>query len=301
MDKIDRLGWVAGVSFSSYGVRVGIRTNEPLLRAQLSKYLPPRWKPVTHRTVDVLYSVLVGKDRPGSRIRHYHLLYEGAARVTRSLAVFDILDSLQSRLHLQIATRAPRDLFVHAGVVGWQGAAILIPGRSFTGKSSLVSALVEAGAEYLSDEYAVLDHLGRVHPYPKPLHLRGKENGGRGTLFRLPAARGNHALPIALIAVTEFHSDARWRPRTLSPAEALLALLANTVQARTQPAKALTVLGRVVNGSRSIKTKRGEAREVARPLLAEVEQLPMSAAPSSRFPAVSRSKENLNAASISNR
>ena len=43
---------------------------------------------------------------------------------------------MASRIELDLATRAPRYTFVHAGVVSWHGAAILVPGASGTGKST---------------------------------------------------------------------------------------------------------------------------------------------------------------------
>jgi predicted ATPase len=44
-----------------------------------------------------------------------------------------------------VATEAPRRVFVHAGVVGWKGQAILVPGRSYSGKTTLIAALMKAG------------------------------------------------------------------------------------------------------------------------------------------------------------
>ena len=66
---------------------------------------------------------------------------------------------------MHLAERARNRIFIHAGVVGWQGRAIVIPGRSFSGKSTLVAALLQAGATYYSDEFAVLDGRGYVHPF----------------------------------------------------------------------------------------------------------------------------------------
>ena len=71
-----------------------------------------------------------------------------------------------------IAEVARNRVFVHAGVVGWKGRAIVIPGRSYSGKSTLVSELIRAGAAYYSDEYAVFDSRGRVYPFAKPLEMR---------------------------------------------------------------------------------------------------------------------------------
>src|SRR5262249_23642102 len=72
--------------------------------------------------------------------------------------------------------------FVHAGVVPHQKAAVMIPGHSFSGKSTLVEALVRRGAVYYSDEYAVIDEQGLVHPYREPLSLRDASNEVRTRL-----------------------------------------------------------------------------------------------------------------------
>ena len=47
-----------------------------------------------------------------------------------------------------------------------------MPGLSFSGNMTLVRAVVEAGAVYYSDEHAMLDEVGRVHPYARPLPFR---------------------------------------------------------------------------------------------------------------------------------
>lgn len=50
--------------------------------------------------------------------------------------------------------------FVHSGVVEFDRRAIVFPGKSRYGKSTMVAALVEAGCRYLSDEYAVISPEG---------------------------------------------------------------------------------------------------------------------------------------------
>src|SRR5207237_2668254 len=78
-----------------------------------------------------------------------------------------------SRLRLTVAEFAKSRVFIHAGVVGWKGKAIVIPGKSFHGKTTLTAELVKRGALYYSDEYAVLSEEGMVYPFPKTLSMRG--------------------------------------------------------------------------------------------------------------------------------
>ena len=72
-------------------------------------------------------------------------------------------------LIMRIAERAAMHTFVHTGVVSFCGHAIMLPGYSFAGKTTLVAEVVRAVALYYSDEYAVLDRDRFAHPYPRPL------------------------------------------------------------------------------------------------------------------------------------
>ena len=197
-------------------------------------------------------------------MRRLHLLYADARRLVRTTERHEALAVLESHLTQAVAEMAPRRLFVHAGVVGWNGQAILVPGASHAGKSTLVAALLAAGATYYSDEYAVLDPQGRVHPFPRPLQLRdARETATSVEPEQLGGRRGVGPLPVGLVAVARYDEGARWRPARLSPGHALLELLSNTIVARSHPASAMAMLRRVVTRAASFKGRRGEAGETA--------------------------------------
>jgi hypothetical protein len=264
MKKIDRLGWAAGLSFLSYGVRVGVRVNSSEALSLITEHFPPGWKISSSPVVERLYSLILGgtgQQRAG--VRRFSLLYGDISRLARTTNQDEVLDVFEADLGLYVAEMARRRVFVHAGVVGWKGQALLLPGRSFSGKSTLIAELVRAGATYYSDEYAVLDARGRVHPYPRPLQMRMDESAKQQ---RLPAEAfggqtGTKPLPVGLIAVSRYQPGAKWRPRTLSAGRGTLELLANTVSARRRPENALTALQRVVARAPVIKSLRGEASE----------------------------------------
>lgn len=272
MAKVDRLGWAAGLSFVSYGRRIGVRVSSPEVLALVESLLPPGWKPSPSPIVKRLYSLFVGGEGPRSGVRRLHLAYANTKRIARTADLEAALAAFESDLRLYVAERARRRVFVHAGVVGWRGRAIVIPGRSFSGKSSLVAALVRAGATYYSDEYAVFDERGRVHPFRAPLSMRGKDGQAstRHAPETLGGPLGGGALPVGLVAVSEYRPGARWRPRRLTPGQGVLALLANTVPARQRPAAALAALRQAVAEAPILKGMRGEAEEVADVLLENV-------------------------------
>lgn len=270
MKKIDRLGWAAGIAFTAYGVSVGVRVSDRSILERVRALLPPGWKPAGKPTVRRLYSLISGgpTSRPG--VRRFNLLYSDAARLVRTHDLEVTLGQLELDLELYIADRAPRRTFVHAGVVGWNGQAIVIPGRSFSGKSSLVKALVKAGASYYSDEFAVLDERGRVHPYPISLAMRPGRDGAPSMKYRveeLGGVAGVGPLPVGLVLLTRYVSGTRFRPRPLSAGRAVLELLAHTLPARRRPGRVLDVLSRVVSQALVLRGTRGEAEETARQIL----------------------------------
>ena len=196
------------------------------------------------------------------------------------------LGSLDALLRMHVAVHARDRIFVHAGVVGHRDRAIVLPSPTMTGKTTLVAALVQAGAVYYSDEYAVLDERGLVHPYAKPLSIRGADyysdvyaaDAERGAaelaateraVESLGGAAGAAPLPVGLIAITRYRPGAVFRPRQCSAGEGSLALLSNTVPARERPAEALAVIARAVEKALVLDGERGDAAEAASVLLAK--------------------------------
>lgn len=258
-----KVGDPAGFTVETYGLRIAVRANSAALLRRVPEHLPPGWRRVESRTVEREYSFVA------PRRRGLHALYADAAALTWQARVDDLLDSFESDLKLWVAERAPRRVFLHAGVVGWRGHAIVLPGRSMSGKSTLVAALVRAGATYYSDEYAVLDARGRVHPYPRPLRLRraGRPPRRVDPVTGLGGRTGRGPLPVGLVVVCRYRAGARWRPRRLGAGPGALALLNNAVGARHAPARTLSAIGEVAKRARFLAGARGEAAAAARVIL----------------------------------
>jgi hypothetical protein len=253
-------------AFRSHGVRLGVETADRSLLARLRERLPPDSRPLRGTTVDHRYAVTTPTESPAPR--SYSLVRDGQEVVRRD-DVESLLNVFEADVRFTVSLNAPRRVFLHAGVVGWNGGAILLPGRSRVGKTTLVAALVAAGATYYSDEFAVLDPDGRVHPFEKHLSMRNED----GTAARevppheLGAEIGRDALPVALVVFTRFAPDARWAPEALTPGQTMLGLLAHTMAARPRPELAMAALKRVVTDARSLASDRGAAETVVPRLL----------------------------------
>lgn len=166
--------------------------------------------------------------------------------VLRAATPDEVVERLRSEIDHEVALGSRTGLFVHAGVVGWRGHAILVPGRSMTGKSTLVAALVRQGATYYSDEYAVLAEDARVGPYARALVLRGDPPGAASARAGGPTgAAGQEPLPVALIVSTSYREGSAWRPEVVRGSRAVLPVIDNTVRARSEPERVMRLVGRL--------------------------------------------------------
>ena len=265
---LDRIEWPVRLSVVAYGVSIGVRTNDPRVAEELVGHLPPGSKIAEFFDTGRVYSLVVEEDARSGKCQNS--VYVNSALLARRSTLHAALRAFAADVQLYVAEMAPERIFVHAGVVGYRGRGILLPGRSFAGKSTLVGELVRAGADYYSDEYAVLDATGGVHPYLRPLAIRNERTPGvtKHPVPTLGAVAAGDPLPVGLVVVSEFRSGGEWRPQRLSPGRGALALLANTVAARRIPEIALATLHRVVTRAPIVSSERGEASSVVEPILA---------------------------------
>lgn len=251
----------AAISGTAFGLSIALEADSPWLLERMLAYLPPTWRDGPPQE-DAARFTIASDDGLEYELRRDDVTLT-QAELDVALGVFD------AQLRGYIALNAPGRIFVHAGVVTWGERALMIPGRSFSGKTSLVASLVRAGATYYSDEYAVLDEDGLVHPYPKTLSLR-LEPGSRlqteHTVEQLGGAAGNEAAPVHLIVVTQYRTDGVWSPQELSGGDAALELSAHTIPIQERPQESLAAIRGAVEGATTLRGERGDAEALV-PLL----------------------------------
>lgn len=261
MLKLDRLGWAAGVVLNVHGARIGVRVNDGRVLERLKPSYPAGWElDVDHEEVEELFSVRMFLDSGTASSRQFNLVYRGVTRIVRSLRFDDVVGPFETQFHAAVAQLSPR-VFIHAGVVGWNGQALVIPGSTLSGKTTLVRALVEAGAEYYSDEFAVLDANGFVYPYLKALGVRspGNVEQSRLPLEDLNGGIGHQPIPLGALLFSEYQHGARGEFRRVTAGQALLGLLKYAVTAQSRPAETMAALRLAASNARSFRVLRGDA------------------------------------------
>jgi hypothetical protein len=250
----------------AYGVRVEVAVEPAALAASARSVLPPGWVACEDRDIAVRFSLFphgggYEVTRDGIELAH-------GASLPVSLGVLD------AQLRMTIATNAPAGAFVHAGVVAVDDRAIVLPGFTFAGKTTLVRALLEAGATYLSDEFAVLDEDGLVHPYAKPLSLRAPDTPRSAhaqtqeTMAEsLGADTAQDPVAVGVIAALTYEPDTEWATQARTSAQGALLLLSHTLLGREDSERVLPIVSAAARGAVVLEGQRGEAPQAAAHLL----------------------------------
>jgi serine kinase of HPr protein (carbohydrate metabolism regulator) len=182
------------------------------------------------------------------------------------------LEQLQRDLMIHVAELAPSYVFVHAGVVAVGGNGLMMPGTSFAGKTTLVAELVRAGATYYSDEYAVIDEEGWVHPYSRDLQMReaGRPEQRGVHVTALAGVAGEERLRISHVLFAQFSPEGRWSPEPVSGGMAVLEMLRHSIPVQRTPGRVMAALSKVMEGATAWRSERGDAREIVGRLIEAV-------------------------------
>lgn len=166
-------------------------------------------------------------------------------------------DRVESTLGLFAAEHLSNLVALHAALILTDVGAIVLPGSSHAGKSTLAWEARRRGMHVLGDEYTLIDpSTGRVQGWPRPVRRRTPSG-----LERWVSSAEEHSLAhvdhrVALVAAVRFDptSDAM---AGMKRSDMVLRVLENTVCARNRPedsfraALALTDNAHLIGGTRA--------------------------------------------------
>lgn len=251
---------VATAVVEAYGAHLAVSAPDREALREIIDGLPRGW---AECGPEIKYSEIkwrfgVRRDGSGFRVRDNHGREVPAPDL--DLAIW----MLRTQMRRFVGYHAQDLIFIHAGVVASRGSAIVLPGRSFAGKTTLVEALVRAGAELFSDEYAMIDSEGRVAHYREPLSVRGPRGQEE---IDLGSGELQEPVPVGLVVLTVYKPGSKWSPQPLSIGRGIVAVMEHAVPARDRPADTLAALRMALADALILQSDRGEADETARLLL----------------------------------
>ena len=185
--------------------------------------------------------------------RRFHFLFDDDSLVARDPDFDALIAIFVARAQFAIADDdAGTYVFLHAGAVEIDNAAVLLPGEGGSGKSTLVAALLRAGARFLADDMVAIDEASKIHPCPGSINLRTTAGHERLSPTDLGAGIAPRAVPVGAVVATQWRAERLQAPPvfvTMSPANCLLALASNASSARRVPEKALDRMAVAVRGT----------------------------------------------------
>jgi hypothetical protein len=273
--ELKKAQWKSQLSFECLGVKIGVRSTDTVFvrefKKKLESVLPVERRLISETEVEHWFSIIRSLG-PGKKSS----IYRGAGLLSKNISAKDLTSQLESQIRITVAEFAKNYVFLHAGVVGWKGKAIVVPGKSFSGKTTLIAELVKRDCEYYSDEYAVIDKDGFVHPFPKKLSIRGIIDDFQQLDFEVEELGGRRArdpIPVGFLLMTEYKkSPGRTNIEVKKIGDAVMSSVANSISVRQNPEFVLKVLSEIAQRSTILKTERGEAKEFVDLLLNFLEE-----------------------------
>jgi hypothetical protein len=244
------------VAFQVYGTRVSVTVPRAELIPTVIDQLPPDATPCEGQPGDPQFSLEIGEDG------RYSVALNGRV-LNPPQSLEGALGGLRRELFFHSVDHARDRLVVSAAAVAHEGRAILLPGPSMAGKTTLAVALVRAGAVYYADDWTLLDREGLVHPLPTLLYIKNKEKVSAESLGGIT---GDRPIKVGLIANIRFRVGAHWDPRELTNAEGMMLLLQN-VYGMDEPGFAMEAARQAAAEAVVIDSERDDASEAASRLL----------------------------------
>lgn len=150
------------VTLDLFSVAIGVEVSDAAAAARVAELVAghPRTTRAPEQTLRLLHG--------GNGLRS---LYEGGRVVREAMSGPEAVAMLAWSLN-QAAMTTRRCVVLHAGCVVRGGRGLVLSGPMEAGKSTLVTALVQRGWTYLSDELAGVGLAdGQLLAYPCPIHL----------------------------------------------------------------------------------------------------------------------------------
>ncbi|MFL6374790.1 MAG: hypothetical protein ACJ73D_09005 [Pyrinomonadaceae bacterium] len=252
--------------FESFGVHLNFVSDDTNLLKEATDYA--RSSLLGHfRLLDNGHDDLTFELRRSGR---NYLLDRNGVEVSRGPTRKTFLKYFEAVVRLSVAEFSPDLVFLHAGCVSWRGRGLVLPANSFQGKSTLVSELVRAGAEYYSDDFAILDQKGRVHPFARKISMRTRE--AKYSQYELDPISfggviGHRPVPVGMVFLTTFRPRSHWKPRIFTRGEGILHTVPFTLPMNRAPERSLKALKRLAQNAIIATSDRGDARRTAKLLL----------------------------------
>jgi hypothetical protein len=269
------------INFNCYGRDFVLLFDNRGLYEKLIRILPP-FHEIRETVLSGHIFELITKENPETNGLYFNgeLIYE-----TGISGEIDF-EFIEAKIQFSMAVALPPEKFLlHAGAVALDKTGVIIPGNTFSGKTTLTREFIKTGAEYFSDDCAVIDKNGFLYPYSKTLSVRKTErqfaadSWGRGEQVEAQAVGaviGQTPVKIGLVIFTEFKENQTWQNDEITRGEAVLELAQNLFYSASMtlyPSETLEALTKIAADAVVVRGIRGEAEDAVEKILRQFHSL----------------------------
>lgn len=264
-EKIDsalfeKISWKINFGFECYGVRIGIRSDTSCFSI-LKEMLPTTGRITDFEGSKEIVSVVADEDKTINGLYYNNELAYKFEENQKFLA-----EILRDKFLIILSLASlPKRFYLHAGAFVWNNRGIIVPGESFSGKTTLVKEFVKAGAVYITDDLTILAETGEILPFPRTLEVRTETGRELQTAESLGGRTLTEKVKLEIILFTEFEEKAEWKPQILPPGQAVLKLMDNFYYRSSiieAPSRIVKTLAGLTGGIKIYTSKRGNAKSV---------------------------------------
>lgn len=261
------------ISFSFHGLTCRLTFDDFNLLKKLLQLLPPYCEISKVEKAEQIFKLITGTPEK------INGLYLNDEQILEFRELDEtVFEAIESKIQLSMAVALPpKRYFLHAGAVAFNNIGIIISGSSFSGKTTLTKEFLKAGAEYYSDDCAVIDNSGNLFPYSKTLSVRN--NFQESEIVKaetIGAISGCQPIQVRLVILTEYKKSYTWKCQKIKEGKAVWELSKNLFYPASMtlyPTETFQALANIVNQSVILGGKRGEAKDVVKIILDNLDEI----------------------------
>ena len=222
-------------SFHCTAFRVGFRltANSELLLSAMLQCAPFGAQVCARPSASTNYPSFALAKSPG---RPDYCLIVDDQVIAESKELQSLLDHLTRSLMVHVANYAPDRVFLHAGVVGWQGHALVFQEQVLL--ASQRSSLNWCAPEPLTTPTNMLSSTNAASCIPIRATCRcgtGSPEQSSMCVEQLDGIVGTTPLRVSRVVLTEYKASAHWQPEPLSAGMAVLEMLQHAIPVQRSP------------------------------------------------------------------
>jgi hypothetical protein len=266
-EELKKNQWKLQMWFDFYGIRIGFQTDVTDSNSKIASLFPFGTVETDKGAVQGAFLLITNQD---SVQNGFYWVENGKVELLFDFFEFEeyFWKIVEMKLVFVLAMISPPKMFFfHAGAVALNGKGIVIPGKSFAGKTTLTKEFIKHGAIYYSDDCALINSEGLLFPYPISLAVRG-ENGREYVESKVfGSVDGVEPVKVEYVLFASYKEGKSWSPTILDSGHMTLRLLEHLffpASINQKPKEILELAAKLMGQVKIIEGVRGEAIEVVK-------------------------------------